>query len=191
MPGHFQNSSPYAHSDTLDPSTAMGMNVEWQGETFSRHRRNLSETYSDASSHPASPHLSFTNDLDPSFDTTDAILDPSLTTFDNFTLSAHSPSLQPDTHHIDSTDFDDINNTLRQQPQQQQQQQHNKFSVNNLFANFDDGGLTDMVNGAGTMSPPDIKIDLAPQQQTPLQTFQSMRSSVGTEALSPPMREST
>ena len=114
-PGDFQKLNPYAHSNILDPITAMGMNGEWQRESFSRHRRNLSETYSDASSHPASPHLPFSDDLDPSFDTTNAILDPSLSTFDSFTLSGHAQGLQSDTHHVFSTDFDNIDSALRQQ----------------------------------------------------------------------------
>lgn len=186
--GNFQTSNPYAHSNTLDPTAAMGMNVEWQDESFRRHRRNLSETYSDGSSH-ASPRMPFPDDLDPSYDTTDVILDPPLTTFDDFTLSGHPQGLQSDTPHISSTNFDNVDHTLRSQ-QQQQRQHHNRFPTNNPFSELDHGGLSDMANAAGTMSPPDIKIDLAPQQQTPLQAFQSIGGLVGTEALSPPMRES-
>jgi len=194
----------HAHKDSLNPSSAaypqfgISQSNEWKGPTFQSHRRSPSDARSDISSAHPSPYLVHAESFE-SFGQhspmlngqNDATLfnDP-ISTFNQFSLTethndartpADSPLISPvaPSFFAEGLRFSGLGTNFGGDLGFQQQE-NEAFPTMQINAN-PDAGYTE-----GTLSPPEIVINVAPPTRTP--TMNQPSFDLLEDTLSPPLR---
>lgn len=186
--------SQFANTNTLDPLMATNMRSDWSGESFTAHRRTLSDNYSDISSHPASPFINAADNLDPSSFDSALFPDPIPLELLDLNLSLPSAAAGPDHTNGMGRGTTAMNNAssnvfgIRGMDDIDQQLQQQRNDVNNQFSDMNQHDRdTSNLNPNPAFSPPAITVDFAPSDT--MSIFPSQHTS-NPETLSLPGRKS-
>lgn len=196
----------HSHKDSLDPSSAafpqlgFAQSIEWKGPTFQTHRRSPSDARSDVSSAHPSPYLVHAESFEsfgqhsPMLNAQDTTLfnDP-ISNFNQFSLTdphndartpADSPLISPvaPSYFGEELRFSGLGMNFNGDMgfQQQTQQEMEAFPTMQINGN-PEAGYTE-----GTLSPPEIVINVAPPTRTP--TMNQPAFDFFEDTLSPPSR---